>query len=148
MCSWLWKSSASLFFCLSLVPRPFPPPVFDRILYAKTEGEGFLHTVCDQKLEVGTVWERGYFCLTAVRLSFVPSPLQLSLRTRLLNGHVIMTWLPSVMKVSLLSSPNTDTEGQCGQPLLHIGSMFPYGVVVKLRCFKFWGLSGHDCPKH
>ena len=26
--------------CLSLVPRPFPPPVFDRILYAKTEGEG------------------------------------------------------------------------------------------------------------
>ena len=25
---------------LSLVPRPFPPPVFDRILYAKTDGEG------------------------------------------------------------------------------------------------------------
>ena len=25
---------------LSLVPRPFLPPVFDRILYAKTEGEG------------------------------------------------------------------------------------------------------------
>ena len=24
----------------SLVPRPFPPPVFDRVLYAKTEGEG------------------------------------------------------------------------------------------------------------
>ena len=24
----------------SLVPRPFLPPVFDRILYAKTEGEG------------------------------------------------------------------------------------------------------------
>ena len=24
----------------SLVPRPFPPPVFDRIQYAKTEGEG------------------------------------------------------------------------------------------------------------
>ena len=24
----------------SLVPRPFPPPVFDRILYAKMEGEG------------------------------------------------------------------------------------------------------------
>ena len=24
----------------SLVPRLFPPPVFDRILYAKTEGEG------------------------------------------------------------------------------------------------------------
>ena len=22
------------------VPRPFPPPIFDRILYAKTEGEG------------------------------------------------------------------------------------------------------------
>ena len=34
---------------LSLVPRPFPPPVFDRILYA----------VCDQKLEAGTAWERG-----------------------------------------------------------------------------------------
>ena len=25
----------------SLVPRPFPPPVFDRILYAKTEGEAW-----------------------------------------------------------------------------------------------------------
>ena len=25
---------------LSLVPRPFPPPVFDRLQYAKTEGEG------------------------------------------------------------------------------------------------------------
>ena len=24
----------------SLVPRPFPPPVFDRLQYAKTEGEG------------------------------------------------------------------------------------------------------------
>ena len=24
----------------SLIPRPFPPPVFDRIRYAKTEGEG------------------------------------------------------------------------------------------------------------
>ena len=24
----------------SLVPRLFPPPVFDRVLYAKTEGEG------------------------------------------------------------------------------------------------------------
>ena len=36
---------------LSLVPRPFPLPVFDRILYGKT--------VCDQKLEAGTAWERG-----------------------------------------------------------------------------------------
>ena len=25
---------------VSLVPRPFPPPVFDCILHAKTEGEG------------------------------------------------------------------------------------------------------------
>ena len=24
----------------SLVPKPFPPPVFEHILYAKTEGEG------------------------------------------------------------------------------------------------------------
>ena len=31
---------------LSLDPKPFPPPVFDGILYAK--------------LEVGTAWERGY----------------------------------------------------------------------------------------
>ena len=30
---------------LSLVPRPFPPPVFDRILYAKTEGEGLRERV-------------------------------------------------------------------------------------------------------
>ena len=29
----------------SLVPRPFPPPVFDRILYAKTEGEGLRERV-------------------------------------------------------------------------------------------------------
>ena len=25
---------------VSLVPRPFPPPVFDRLQYTKTEGEG------------------------------------------------------------------------------------------------------------
>ena len=25
---------------LSLVPRPFPPPVFDRLQYTNTEGEG------------------------------------------------------------------------------------------------------------
>ena len=37
---------------VSLIPRPFPPPVFDRILYAET--------VCDQKLEAGTAWERRY----------------------------------------------------------------------------------------
>ena len=35
----------SLFFATfplpcSLVPRPFPPQVFDRVQYAKTEGEG------------------------------------------------------------------------------------------------------------
>ena len=24
----------------SLIPRPFPPPVFDRLQYAKMEGEG------------------------------------------------------------------------------------------------------------
>ena len=27
-------------YLVSLVPRPFPPPVFDRLKYAKTEGEG------------------------------------------------------------------------------------------------------------
>ena len=27
-------------FCASLVPRPFPPPVFDCLQYANTEGEG------------------------------------------------------------------------------------------------------------
>ena len=27
---------------LSLVPRPSPAPVFDRLQYAKTEGEGLL----------------------------------------------------------------------------------------------------------
>ena len=32
--------SSSTLAIVSLVPRPFPPPVFDRILYAKTEGEG------------------------------------------------------------------------------------------------------------
>ena len=29
---------------VSLVPRPFPPPVFDRILYAKTGGGNGLGT--------------------------------------------------------------------------------------------------------
>ena len=38
----------------SLIPRPFPPPVFDRL-------EMYLHTVSDQILEVGTAWERGYY---------------------------------------------------------------------------------------
>ena len=26
--------------CCSLIPRPFPPPVFDRLQYANMEGEG------------------------------------------------------------------------------------------------------------
>ena len=34
-----WERGYTHVLC-SLVPRPFPPPVFDRILYAKTEGEG------------------------------------------------------------------------------------------------------------
>ena len=38
------RTNPTLYLCPgpppSLVPRPFPPPVFDRILYAKTEGEG------------------------------------------------------------------------------------------------------------
>ena len=32
--------SIRVYHVVSLVPRPFPPPVFDCILYAKTEGEG------------------------------------------------------------------------------------------------------------
>ena len=40
--------------------------VFDRILYAK-------HTVCDQKLEAGTAWERGYHKCSVV---ISPSDLQ------------------------------------------------------------------------
>ena len=35
-----WKAACLTLIPSSLVPRPFPPPVFDRILYAKTEGEG------------------------------------------------------------------------------------------------------------
>ena len=31
--------------CCSLVPRPFPPPDFDRLLYAKTEGKGLEDSV-------------------------------------------------------------------------------------------------------
>ena len=38
----------------SLVPRPSPAPVFDRLQYAKTEPEApFLHTASDQKPEPG-----------------------------------------------------------------------------------------------
>ena len=33
-------STVGLDYLVSLVPRPFPPPVFDRLKYAKTEGEG------------------------------------------------------------------------------------------------------------
>ena len=33
-----------------LIPRPFPPSVFDHLQ----------HTARDQKLEPGTAWERGY----------------------------------------------------------------------------------------
>ena len=40
----------------SLVPRPFLPPVF----------------VCDQKLEVGTAWERGYDLSGAQVPSLIP----------------------------------------------------------------------------
>ena len=33
-------SNACMWGCISLVPRPFPPPVFDGLQYANTEGEG------------------------------------------------------------------------------------------------------------
>ena len=38
----------------SLVSSPSPPPSFDCLQYAKTEG------ACIQKLEVGKAWERGW----------------------------------------------------------------------------------------
>ena len=43
----------------SLVPRPFPPPVFDRLQYCKRSntGGGNGRTVSDQILEVGTAWD-------------------------------------------------------------------------------------------
>ena len=41
----------------SLVPRPFPPPVFHRFQYES-----------DEILAVGTAWERGYTC------TLTPSP--------------------------------------------------------------------------
>ena len=47
-------SSRSLF---SLVPRPSPAPVFDRLQYAKTEPEGDLVSSPDPTLSRGeTVW--------------------------------------------------------------------------------------------
>ena len=69
-CVIIWKAAL----LSSLVPRPFPPPVFDCILYAKTEGEGLGERVTcmvsgrregrdeggGQKLEARTAWERGY----------------------------------------------------------------------------------------
>ena len=36
----LWKKQRTKQHDYSLVPRPFLPPVFDRLQYAKTEGEG------------------------------------------------------------------------------------------------------------
>ena len=40
---------ASLHFCgymrVSLIPRPSHCPVFDRLQYAKTEGEGMIHFI-------------------------------------------------------------------------------------------------------
>jgi len=57
----------------SLVPRPFPPPVFDRLQHAGRSHLQYLIaysmqavptfsislTVSDQILEVGTAWEQG-----------------------------------------------------------------------------------------
>ena len=46
-CRMEWPFSVTVCMEPSLVPRPFPSPVF-------------LHTASDQKLEAGTAWERGY----------------------------------------------------------------------------------------
>ena len=75
----IFQRSKFFFFCefsayltcnvrtVSLVPRPSPAPVFDRL--QKTEPEvfaycillaQFLHTASDQKPEPGKAWERGY----------------------------------------------------------------------------------------
>ena len=53
-CAWVGHETSSL------VPRPFPPPVFDRILYAKTGA--------------GMAWERGYETRLIHGSSFVPRP--------------------------------------------------------------------------
>ena len=52
--------AAGSWYSLSLVPRPFPPPVFDRLQSAIT---AYLHTVRDQILAVGMAWERGRYSL-------------------------------------------------------------------------------------
>ena len=51
-----------------LVPKPFPPPVFDRLqygnmiyvrLYLHTANDILWHTASDQMLAVGMTWEQG-----------------------------------------------------------------------------------------
>ena len=43
----------------SLVPRPSPAPVFDRLQYAKTDVQWLSFTASNQKPEPGKAWERG-----------------------------------------------------------------------------------------
>ena len=48
----------------SLVPRPSPAPVFDRLQYTASDqklepGKAWERTASDQKLEPGKAWERG-----------------------------------------------------------------------------------------
>ena len=52
----------------SLIPRPSPAPVFDRLQYAKTEPEDspgllgqFLHTASDQKPDLSLGWSSSCF---------------------------------------------------------------------------------------
>ena len=61
----------------SLVPRPFPPPVFDRLHASdhKLEaGTAWERHASDHKLEAGTAWERGYGYCTGPGASLVPRP--------------------------------------------------------------------------
>ena len=52
---------------LSLVPRPSPTPVFDRLQYAASDHAASNHAASDQKLESGEALERGYTNLHLVK---------------------------------------------------------------------------------
>ena len=86
----------------SLVPRPFPPPVFDRILYAKTEGEGLGEKKVLQEGPQGSSSGTGPRCLpsrlpdvTHVTLSPRPSPsvFAYSMRSKTGGGNGLGTRL-------------------------------------------------------
>ena len=84
--------------CCSLVPRPSPAPVFDRLQYAKTEGEGLVNLTGSRHEDIFTF-------ISPATEKLVPSSSDMFLRLMLFSVSACLVFVASTeQKIGLLPS--------------------------------------------